>query len=139
MKIASLKVFGLSVMFSACYLFAEGQNNPEVYSSITDPTLFAERITGDLQSVSHDVHLVVSFNPNRVRELRTPKKDNDEMSKLKLQEMRSNNFGFRKVEILPGNIGYLDLEYFADAGSAYAIPHVRDSGQLILSEGWQQD
>jgi hypothetical protein len=158
MRRISLKVFGLSVLFSAWYLLAEAQNQPDpvskieqqdvidsigrllnenyvfpddakkmslllsenlsrgIYFKITDPTLFAERITEDLQSVSHDVHLVVSFNPNRVKELNTPKKVNDETIKLKLREMQSHNFGFRKVEILPGNVGYLDLENFADAG-----------------------
>lgn len=87
----------------------------KIYSSITDPTLFAEKLTEDLKSVSHDVHLVVSFSPNRVKELRTPKKINEEISEQKLQEMRLNNFGFRKVDVLPGNIGYLDLGNFTDA------------------------
>lgn len=157
MQKRSLKVFGFSVLFSICYLFAKGQNNPDpiskieqqnviasidellkenyvfpevakkmslllsenmskkIYSSITDPVLFAEKITEDLQAVSHDVHIAVSFNPNRVKELRVPKKINEGISKLRLQEMQLNNFGFRKVELLPGNVGYLDLENFTDA------------------------
>lgn len=30
------------------------------------------------------------------------------------REESRNNFGIRRVEILPGNVGYLDLRYFAD-------------------------
>ncbi len=86
-----------------------------IYAAITDPKLFAEKLTGDLQSVSKDVHLVVSFNPEMVRELKTPKKKNDELSPSRLKEMQLNNFGFKKVELLDGNVGYLDLESFADA------------------------
>ena len=85
------------------------------YLSISDPILFAEKLTDDLQSISKDVHLAVSFNPQRVQELKAPQKKNDELSASRLKEMQLNNFGFKKVELLDGNIGYLDLESFVDA------------------------
>ncbi len=85
------------------------------YSSITDPALFAEKLTDNLQSVSKDVHFAVGFNPEKVKELKVPKKENNELSASRLKEMQSNNFGFKKIELLDGNIGYLDLESFADA------------------------
>jgi hypothetical protein len=85
------------------------------YSSISDPILFAEKLTDDLQSVSKDVHLAVSFNPKKAEELKMPKKENNELSVSRLKEMQLNNFGFKKVELLDGNIGYLDIESFADA------------------------
>ena len=85
------------------------------YLSISDPILFAEKLTDDLQSISKGVHLAVSFNPQRVQELKAPQKKNDELSASRLKEMQLNNFGFKKVELLDGNIGYLDLESFVDA------------------------
>lgn len=43
-----------------------------------------------------------------------------------LEYMKRENFGFSRVEILSGNIGYLDLRFFADAdGSETAIAAMR--------------
>ncbi|MBV9962044.1 MAG: S41 family peptidase [Parafilimonas sp.] len=97
-----------------CDILAENLKRGS-YSSISDPVLFAEKLTNDLQSISKDVHLAVSFNPQRVQELKAPQKENNELSASRLKEMQLNNFGFKKIELLNGNIGYLELESFADA------------------------
>ena len=69
--------------------------------AIDDPEAFARKLTADLQSVSRDLHLRVRYSTDdRVRPLRP----------------RPVNFGFEKVERLPGNIGYLELTSFMGAG-----------------------
>ncbi len=93
-----------------------------VYREITDPADFAERMTEDLRSVSHDRHLGVRYIP--------PGSQREEVAlapevqqQRRLERLRAQNFGFQKVEILAGNIGYLDFRFFAEAkyGGATAI------------------
>jgi len=84
------------------------------YTRVTDPAAFAEKLADDLRSVSHDRHLQVRYlTPGAEREevVLTP-----EVQRLRnLDRLRAENFGFRKVEILPGNIGYIDFRFFAPA------------------------
>lgn len=82
------------------------------YTEITDPAAFAEKLAEDLRSVSHDKHLRIRYlSPGAEREevVLSP-----EVQRLRsLDRLRVENFGFRKVEILPGNVGYLDFRFFA--------------------------
>ncbi|MDW0115950.1 S41 family peptidase [Sporosarcina thermotolerans] len=73
------------------------------YIEIIDPTQFCQIITKDLQSISKDKHLGLKF-------LEMPKAQT-ESDKEKEAEKRNrllalHNYGFDKVERLPGNIGY---------------------------------
>jgi retinol-binding protein 3 len=67
--------------------------------------------------VSHDKHLHVNFSP-----VKLPPDQPDgggptpEAEGRLRKEMEHDNCGFRKVEILPGNIGYLKFDMFGDAG-----------------------
>lgn len=79
------------------------------YRQITDPIIFAEQIQRDLRSVCDDKHLLLQYHPPQLRqssaaqELRTPDP---------YQAIKEINFGFQRVEIRPGNIGYLNLQSF---------------------------
>jgi hypothetical protein len=84
------------------------------YKSITSLALFTQQLTQDLRSVCHDRHLaVMPFVPPPAGE-QGPSGDGGRDR----ADPRYQNYGFRKLEILPGNIGYLDLRMFADAGAA---------------------
>jgi hypothetical protein len=82
------------------------------YNAITDGDVFAEQLTTDLQAVSHDKHLRVGFNP-----FKTPPRDKPtpEDGERFHQQMEHDNCAFRKVEILPNNIGYIKFDGFMDA------------------------
>ena len=86
------------------------------YKSITDAQEFANRLTEDLQSISHDKHLRVMYNPERIAEQEKVVTAEDSIKYLNeyISSMQRSNFGFNKVEILEGNIGYLDLRSFSD-------------------------
>ena len=96
--------------------------NGGAYRDITDPADFTLRMTDDLRSVSHDRHLTVRYLPRGTqREERTLTPE--ARRQRRLEQLRAQNFGFQKAEILRGNIGYLDFRFFAEAkhGGATAI------------------
>jgi hypothetical protein len=76
------------------------------YDAFSTAKLFAEKLTSDLRSATHDKHIAVFFDPER------PMPPKPSSPPVKPRERF--NFGFDKVERLTGNIGYLDLRSFAD-------------------------
>lgn len=78
------------------------------YEGISMETL-AARLTTDLHAVKLDKHLHVSLAMPHVDE---GAPDPAERMRAEVEQARSTNFGFQKVEILPGNVGYLDLRGF---------------------------
>ncbi|HLM00288.1 MAG TPA: S41 family peptidase, partial [Pyrinomonadaceae bacterium] len=85
------------------------------YDKITSSREFADKLTGDLQSVSKDKHLRVRFSYEKIpvrQNNREPSKEEMENSR---RYVRQINFGFEKVERMQGNIGYVDLRGFSDA------------------------
>ena len=115
----------ISNLLNANYVFPEvakemsaliARNLKEgTYNSITDPMAYAEQLTSDLRSISHDLHLRVQFAPEQIAEMKAHRdSEDDELPDTWLNEMRRNNYGFKEVKILDGNIGYLDLRSFSD-------------------------
>ncbi len=84
------------------------------YEGIDAGTL-AARLTQDLRSVNGDRHLGVNPVDPRARE-ETP--DPALERRRREEEVRRSNFGFQKLELLPGNVGYLDLRGFLPAAQA---------------------
>lgn len=86
------------------------------YKSITDPIEFANVLTKDLQAVSKDLHLRVTFNPEAIaeRDRNVSPADSARYMDNYIRRLQRDNFGFKQVEILDGNIGYLDLRSFSD-------------------------
>ncbi len=83
------------------------------YDSTTDGDAFAAQLTKDLRAVSHDRHLSVNFNPFKMPERKEPSPE--DMERMH-QQMMHNNCAFDKVEVLPGNIGYVKFDGFMDPG-----------------------
>jgi hypothetical protein len=81
------------------------------YDKLTDPQALAERVTADMRSVSRDLHLGLMFAPQRIAQMRCDTMRGESLPEVIRQHQR-DNFGFYKVERLPGNVGYLDLRMF---------------------------
>ena len=85
------------------------------YEQLASAKTFAETLTAHLREVSHDKHLGVyySHQPVPARAQRQPP------SAAEREQARGFmgriNFGFERVERLPGNVGYLDLRGFVPA------------------------
>jgi hypothetical protein len=108
------------------------------YSQITDEREFARVLTEDLQSVSRDLHLRVSFSPEIIpTESAQPfELSKEEMEKIRRSQARQN-FGVAKVEILKGNIGLIQFNYFTNpnwAGETYTavMNYVANADALII-------
>ena len=88
------------------------------YDAIDTPDRFAMALEKDLQSICHDHHLCIMHNPARARELIDMRGISPEKIAIARQKglnrQRNLNCGFNKVERLSGNVGYLDLRFFAD-------------------------
>lgn len=90
--------------------------NEGKYWSIGAPAEFAGQLTADLQMVSNDKHLRVNYNPQWIRSERETVSEKDKVRRedQQVRHMKRNNYGFQKIQILEGNIGFLDLRGFRD-------------------------
>jgi retinol-binding protein 3 len=82
------------------------------YDAIRDPDAFANRLTKDLQAVSNDKHLGVNFSPVKLPPEGQKPGAEEEAQFRKMMER--TNCTFEKVEVLPGNIGYLKFNAFPE-------------------------
>ncbi|RZJ65366.1 MAG: hypothetical protein EOO50_14020 [Flavobacterium sp.] len=82
------------------------------YAKITDSKEFAKMLTDDLQAISHDKHLGVRFSGEMFDGVPTAEREKRQ-EEIQHHVMKVSNYGFRKVEILYGNIGYLKVDGFA--------------------------
>ncbi|KAA6456213.1 S41 family peptidase [Acidobacteria bacterium AB60] len=105
------------------------------YDSITDGALLAARLTSDLQAVSRDRHLRIEYSASRLpAEEGGPSAEEEQQYR---QELVRSNCGFQRVEILPGNIGYVQFNFFGAPDvcgptAATAIKFVAHADALIF-------
>jgi len=85
------------------------------YDSLKSAPRFASVLTADLRRMSHDKHIVVEWSERPVPEqsnVAPSARDSAAERERERKESQAINFGFRRVERLRGNVGYLDLTYF---------------------------
>jgi hypothetical protein len=87
------------------------------YNAMNDGEDFANALMRDLRAVSHDKHLFVGYVPytmpdqGKGSELKPPNAADQARFR---ERMEHTNCAFSRVEILPGNIGYLKFGEFGD-------------------------
>ena len=90
--------------------------NAKAYDAISDYNAFLDTLATDLDGVHHDPHLRLGFDPGYVQHLKdrnsSPRSTPESLAADKAF-YRKNNYGFARVEILPGNIGYIALTEFS--------------------------
>jgi len=83
---------------------------------------FAQAVTRILADVGKDKHMGFAFNPAMADDIRKMEgQSREEARKVRerqLEEARRDNFGFKKVEQLAGNVGYVDFRVFASPDQA---------------------
>ena len=87
------------------------------------PFDFANQLTTDLYSVSKDKHIRVRFNPEGVATQVFTAEDSLKFHNQYMSQLKRQNFGFKELKVLDGNIAYLDLRSFSDVeyGGATAV------------------
>lgn len=109
-----------------------------VYNNINDPHILAAMLTNDVNSIHLDEHFHVEYNPGMADELLGNIDDVPKMVAERLNKAKSKNFGFKKVEILSGNIGYLEISSFSrlneysKATADAALKMVSNTNALII-------
>jgi len=88
------------------------------YDKINNPARFAKTLEEDLFKISKDNHFYIEFNPDRAEIIKAKesqsKEEVNKANKKLFEEARWTNFGFKKIEILKGNIGYLNISLFGN-------------------------
>ena len=80
------------------------------YNNVTNGGAFAAMLAEELQAVSHDHHIYVDYAPYKLPQHLDHPDPADEARYRK--QMEHYNCAFDKVEVLPGNIGYVKLDAF---------------------------
>jgi hypothetical protein len=105
---------------------------------INDPNLFAEKVTEDLQAVSHDGHLYLNSDPEQYAAAIAPLNSDAGLDAYRKRLAVRTNSGLTKLEILPGNLRYLRVEAFrwtptlTPAAYDYALKFLSDGDAIVL-------
>ena len=87
------------------------------YGDIEKETELAKQLTDDCRSVTHDKHLGIRFAP----EEKSASHEGQSSLMPSRDEMRRENYAFKKVEILAGNIGLLRFDAFVQDDDANRV------------------
>jgi hypothetical protein len=107
------------------------------YGGAANAVAFGEAVTADLQGLGIDRHLRVRFDPRMFAMLGDTASEPQGVPDAELRRRARDNFGFQKLEILMGNVGYLDLRgfmppAFAGATATGAMSFLAHSDALII-------
>ncbi|MGZ5556516.1 MAG: S41 family peptidase [Candidatus Aminicenantales bacterium] len=122
----------IATLLNKNYIFAEMAKKIEEalraklatggFDNLDEARRFAQAVSKDLLEISKDRHIGFNYDPQLADGLRRLESRSKEEAKKahesELETSRRDNFGFRKVERLPGNIGYLDFRVFEPAADA---------------------
>jgi hypothetical protein len=97
-------------------LLAHNKNGDD--DAVTDGRAFADLLTRQMREVSQDMHLEVVYSQSPLPHLLTEPSPED-LARYR-KELEQDNCTFKRVEILPNNIGYLKLNTFPNPSMCQA-------------------
>lgn len=107
------------------------------YDKAADNKAFVEAMTSDLYSVTQDKHLVVRWNAAGYPAMNDAQTPSPAAQAADLRTAQRSNFSTPKVEVLPGNVGYIKIDQFhgpeeAGATVAAAMGFLANTDALIF-------
>ena len=104
----------------------QSQTNKRTYASLsTDPQRLASQIQADIHRIHRDPHMRVDYNPGWWGHRKGQTEPSEEETMQFSKFVKDNNFMFKKVELLPGNIGYFPFNVF--------VEHIKEAKPIIAS------
>ena len=108
----------------------------DAYKNADDAFGFAKVMTENLRTIINDKHIGLRYDPNAKPGKQTKAEEKAEQENFRLA-MSKRNFGFPKVEVLRGNIGYLKVDGFAPVDFAgktasFAMEYLSNTDALII-------
>lgn len=111
------------------------QNKARKYNSKLTPEAFVNQIMGDIRSVHVDRHLRIVFDPeleSDIIKFNSSSKGQLDIAEKDILLEKAKNFNFRKLEVLPANIGYIEFTGFSKF-SAAASETMRAAMQFVAN------
>jgi retinol-binding protein 3 len=106
--------------------FLQTQTKKKAYKSLSkDPRKLAKQIQADIYKIHHDPHLFVEYNPSLSARNQGKIEPSEEEIRQSKTFWKENNYLFKKVEVLPGSIGYLPFNGF--------VEHIEEAKPIIAS------
>lgn len=94
-------------------IYLQAQSKSNVYAAFkNNPDKLAEKIEADINIIHRDPHMHIQYDLGFVQQ--DERQPSEEEIRQDKKFWKENNYSFKKLEILPGNIGYFPLEGFMD-------------------------
>jgi retinol-binding protein 3 len=93
------------------------------YDQLTGPGALSEALYQDIQTIHRDDHFFITYSPGLAHMLTSGSNHNPPPNTLALE---AENYWCKRVEVFPGNIGYVQLNGFAE-------PNAEDTSILFAA------
>lgn len=119
-------------------VYLQAQLKSKAYDTISSGSVFADFVSADLRRVGNDRHLRLQYFDNVLPpQVTDPLELSPEDRKGYTQWLIAENYGITSLQVLPGNIGYVDFKWFCGpefAGETYAamMDYLAHTDALII-------
>ena len=94
------------------------------YDNVASSVEFATQVTNSLEEFSKDKHLDLIYNPELAKALLEGTTNSSDYTDEEAKTEIWNNYGFKELKILEGNVGYLNLSVFFSTDYAGKIADI---------------